>query len=44
MTLVVTTEFELNRVTAPNLPRAPAQYTAQYHEQLNNVMRCILIG
>jgi len=37
--MLVTTEYELNRVTAPNLPRAPAQYSAQYHEQFNNVMR-----
>jgi len=39
MTLIVTTEVELNRVTAPNLPRAPAQYNAQYQEQFNNVLR-----
>ena len=40
--MLVTTEYELNRVTAPNFPRAPAQYNAQYHEQLNNVMRLYL--
>ena len=39
MTLIVTTEVDLNRVTAPNLPRAPAQYNAQYQEQFNNVLR-----
>jgi len=37
--MLVTTEFELNRVTAPNLPRAPAQYNAQYQEQFSNVLR-----
>jgi hypothetical protein len=26
-------------VTAPNLPLAPGQYTPQYQEQLNNVLR-----
>ena len=39
MSLVVTTDFQLNRVAAPNLPRAPVQYNAQYQEQLNNVSR-----
>lgn len=39
MTLIVTTEVDLNRVTAPNLPRAPAQYNAQYQEQFSNVLR-----
>ena len=37
--MLVTTEFELNRVTAPNLPRAPDEYNAQYHEQFGNVLR-----
>jgi hypothetical protein len=39
MSLIVTTDFELNRVAAPNLPRAPQQYNAQYQEQFNNVLR-----
>lgn len=39
MTLIVTTDVTLNRVAAPNLPRAPAQYNAQYQEQFNNVLR-----
>ena len=39
MTLIVTTDFTLNKVAAPNLPKAPAQYNAQYQEQLNNVLR-----
>jgi len=39
MTYVVTSEFELSRVAAPNLPLAPRMYDADYHEQLNNVLR-----
>ena len=39
MSLIVTTDFQLNKVAAPNLPRAPVQYNAQYQEQFNNVLR-----
>ena len=39
MSLIVTTQFDLNKVAAPNLPRAPVQYNAQYQEQFNNVLR-----
>ena len=39
MTLIVTSEFDLNRVTPPNLPLAPGQYEARYQEQFNNVLR-----
>jgi hypothetical protein len=39
MTLIVTTDFELNKVAAPNLPRAPSDYSPQYQEQFNNVLR-----
>lgn len=39
MSLIVTTDFQLNKVAAPNLPRAPQQYNAQYQEQFNNVLR-----
>jgi hypothetical protein len=39
MTLIVTTEFELNQVAAPNLPLAPTAYERQYQDQLNNVLR-----
>ena len=39
MTYIVTSEFELNQVAAPNLPLAPVQYNAQYIDQLNNVLR-----
>jgi len=39
MTLIVTSEYELNRVAAPNLPLATTQYSQQYQDQLNNVLR-----
>lgn len=39
MSMIVTTDFTLNRVAAPNLPLAPVQYTPQYQDQLNNVLR-----
>jgi hypothetical protein len=42
MTLVVTSENELLRVTPPNLPLAPMQYDSRYQEQLNNVLRLYL--
>lgn len=38
-TYIVTSEFELNQVAAPNLPLAPAQYDSRYQDQLNNVLR-----
>jgi hypothetical protein len=37
--MIVTSEFELLRVAAPNLPLAPRDYNSDYHEQLNNVLR-----
>jgi len=37
--MIVTSEFELNQVAAPNLPLAPIQYNEQYQNQLNNVLR-----
>ena len=39
MTFIVTSEYELQRVTPPNLPLAPGEYDSQYQEQLNNVLR-----
>lgn len=39
MTYVVTSQYELDRVPAPNLPLAPNDYQSQYQEQLNNVLR-----
>jgi hypothetical protein len=37
--MIVTSEFELLRVAAPNLPLAPKEFNSQYQEQLNNVLR-----
>lgn len=39
MTLIVTSEYELNQVVAPNLPLATEVYDRQYQDQLNNVLR-----
>jgi hypothetical protein len=39
MATFVTSESALNRVVAPRLPSAPSEYSAQFHEQHNNVMR-----
>jgi hypothetical protein len=37
--MIVTSEFELLRVAAPNLPLSPKEFSPQYQEQLNNVLR-----
>jgi hypothetical protein len=37
--MIVTSEFELLRVAAPNLPLAPKVYNSDYQEQFNNVLR-----
>lgn len=39
MTYIVTTEFDLSQVAAPNLPLATPQYDSRYLDQLNNVLR-----
>lgn len=39
MTLIVTSEFDINRVAAPALPVAPEAYNRPYQDQLNNVLR-----
>lgn len=39
MALVVTSEFELNRVTVPRLPTAPSQYEPRFHDQHSDVLR-----
>ena len=39
MTYIVTTEYELSQVAAPNLPLATPQYDPRYLDQLNNVLR-----
>jgi hypothetical protein len=39
MTLIVTSDFELNRVVAPRLPSAPVEYSGPYQEQYSNILR-----
>jgi hypothetical protein len=39
MTYIVTTEKELSKVAAPNLPLATLEYDRRYLDQLNNVFR-----
>lgn len=39
MTLIVTSEFELNRVVAPRLPAAPTEYEKRYHDQFADILR-----
>lgn len=38
-TKIVTTDFTLERVPAPNLPLAPLQYDSRYQEAFNNILR-----
>lgn len=37
--MIVTSEYELNQVAAPNLALAPVEYSRQYQDQLNNILR-----
>ena len=39
MTLIVTSNFQLNRVTAPRLPAAPVEYEARYQNQFADILR-----
>jgi hypothetical protein len=39
MTYIVTSEYELSQVAAPNLPLATPEYSYQYQDQLNNILR-----
>ena len=39
MTLSITSDFELNRVVAPSLPVAPAEYERLYQDQYSNILR-----
>jgi hypothetical protein len=39
MTYIITSEFELNKVAAPNLPLPLTEYDRQYFDQLLNVLR-----
>ena len=37
--MIVTSEFEVGQVVAPNLPLATTEYSRAYQDQLNNVFR-----
>jgi len=37
--MIVTSEFEINQVAAPNLPLATEVYSRVYSDQLNNILR-----
>ena len=39
MTLLVTSNNPINKITAPALPLAPNAYERMYQDQLNNVLR-----
>jgi hypothetical protein len=39
MTYIITSEFELNKVAAPNLPLPPEDYNRQYFDQMLNILR-----
>jgi hypothetical protein len=39
MTFIVTTDYTINKIAAPNLPLAVDQYDRRYQDQLNNVLR-----
>jgi len=39
MTFIVTTNFELNKIAAPNLPLPPEEYNVQYFDQMLNILR-----
>ena len=39
MSYVITSQFELNKVAAPNLPLPPEDYNRQYFDQMLNILR-----
>ena len=39
MSMIITSNFELQRVQPPNLPLATNEYNKAYQDQLNNVFR-----
>jgi hypothetical protein len=39
MTYIITSEFELNKVAAPNLPLPPDAYNRVYFDQMLNILR-----
>jgi hypothetical protein len=43
MTLLITTEYALQRIAPPALPQAGKEYARPYQDQLNNVLRLYFI-
>jgi hypothetical protein len=39
MSYIITSDFELNKVAAPNLPLPPQEYDRVYFDQMLNVLR-----
>ena len=39
MTFLVTTDFELNKIAAPNMPLPPEEYDRLYFDQMLNILR-----
>jgi hypothetical protein len=39
MSLVITTEYALQKIAPPALPQPTDEYSRAYHDQLNNVLR-----
>ena len=39
MTYIITSETELSRIAAPSLPLGTPEYSRQYQDQLNNILR-----
>ena len=39
MSFIITSDFELNKVAAPNLPLPPLEYDRQYFDQMLNILR-----
>ena len=39
MSYIITSDYALNKIAAPNLPLATPEYSPQYIDQLNNVLR-----
>jgi hypothetical protein len=39
MSFIITSDFELNKVAAPNLPLPPDEYNRVYFDQMLNILR-----
>ena len=39
MSFIITSDFELNKVAAPNMPLPPLEYDSVYFDQMLNILR-----